>query len=133
MNAALAERSKVTTDSPAADAAPDTAPDVVALPAGKSQPRRGRRWLMALAAVAVGGVAVWHWYPQIVAQIKAVQGEAASGESGKSSGKATLGFAAAADNGGEKKGTLSRIATVPLEVVPCCDVLKLTGTLTADE
>ncbi|MFZ1935208.1 MAG: efflux RND transporter periplasmic adaptor subunit [Thermoguttaceae bacterium] len=133
MNAALAERSKVTADLPVADPAPDAAPEVVVLPAGKARPRRGRRWLLALAVVAVGGGAAWHWYPQIVAQIKAVQGEAASGEAGKSSGKATLGFAAAADNGGEKKDALSPIATVPLEVVPCCDVLKLTGTLTADE
>jgi membrane fusion protein, multidrug efflux system len=134
MNAALAERSKMTSDSATPDRTPDATPDVVAMPRGKAGARHGRWWLVVLAVVAVGGAAVWHWYPQIVAQVKVLRGETArGGQPGQSGGKATLGFVAPAADGGAKKSGVSRIATVPLEIVPCCDVLKLTGSLMADE
>ncbi len=134
MNAALAQRSEMTADSAPPDPTRETAPDVVVMPGRRAQARHGRWWLIVVAAVAIVSVGTWHWYPQIVAQISALRGEAASGsEPGKSNEKATLGFVAPAADGGQKTKTASRIAIVPCEVHSCCDVLKLTGTLTADE
>ena len=133
MNAALAKRSEMASDSATPDATRDTA-DVVAMPGSKAPARRGRWWLIVLAAVAIGGAGVWYWYPQIVAQINALRGESTSGrESGKSNEKATLGFVAPAAGDGKNTRTAPRIGIVPCEVHSCCDVLKLTGTLMADE
>jgi len=134
MNAALAERPEITSDSPTPDSTNDTAPDVVVMPGSEARTRRGRWWLIAAAVAVIGGAGVWHWYPEIVAKANGLRGEAASGsESEQSNGKATLGFAAPGTDGGAKTNTASRIATVPLEIVSRCDVLKLTGSLMADE
>ncbi len=135
MNAALAKRSEIASDSSISEPTPDAVPDVVAMPGGKAPARGGRWWLIVMAVVAIGGGgAIWHWYPEIVAQYNRLRGEAANGGKAEVSGaKATLGFVNPAVNGGAKKNAALRIATVPLEVKPCYDVLKLTGTLTADE
>ena len=135
MNAALAERSEIVSDLPTPDSTSDAAPDVVAMPRGKAPARGGRRWLIVMAVVAVGGAAaVWHWYPEIVAQYNRLRGETADGgKAGAANAKATLGFVDLAADGGAKKNAALRIATVPLEVKRCYDVLKLTGSLTADE
>jgi membrane fusion protein (multidrug efflux system) len=135
MNAALAQRSEIASDLPTPDSTPDAPPDVVAMTRGKAPARGGQRWLIVMAVVAVGGAAaIWHWYPEIVAQYNRLRGEAASGGKAEASGaKATLGFLAPAAGSGAKRNAASRITTVPLEVKPCYDVLKLTGSLTADE
>jgi RND family efflux transporter MFP subunit len=131
MNAALAERSKPTSDPVAPDATPDGALDLVAMPRGRAPARHGRRWLALLAVAAAGAAGVWYWYPEIVSLYKHLQSETASGGKAEASGaKATLGFVAPPADGGATK---NRAATVPLEVVSCCDVLRLTGNLMADE
>jgi RND family efflux transporter MFP subunit len=134
MSAALAERTKVTSDSPTLDGTPGAAAQVVALRRGELRPHGGRRWLVMLVLVAVAGAGIWYWYPEIVSLYKHLQNQATTdGKTQSSNGKATLGFVPSTAEGGTKKGSSSHVATVPLEVKTCCDVLKLTGTLMADE
>jgi RND family efflux transporter MFP subunit len=134
MNAALAERSKPTSDPVAPDATPDRAPDVVVMPRGNAPARHGRRWLVLLVVVAAGAAGVWYWYPEIISLYKHLQNESAGGGKAEaSSAKATLGFAAPQTDGGATKNRIAHAATVPLEVVSCYDVLRLTGNLMADE
>jgi membrane fusion protein, multidrug efflux system len=133
MSAALAERSEMASDSENSEQTPDITRDVVAMPGNKAPARHGRLWLMVAAVVVVGGAAVWHWYPQIVAQVNRLQGESASSSQPESAAKATLGFAAPGSDGVGKQGPRTQTATVAMEVVPCHDVLRLTGSLMADE
>ena len=80
MNAALADRPEMTSDSPSPDRTNDGAPDVVIMPGSQARPRHGRWWaIVAMVVVIGGGGAVWHWYPEIVAQVKHLRGETASG------------------------------------------------------
>jgi RND family efflux transporter MFP subunit len=132
MNAALAERPEMTSHTPNPDPPVDATPDVVAL-RGQARPRRGRQWLIVATVVAVGGAAgAWQWYPQIVAQVNSLRGGAASGKAAESGGKATLGYAQTPVLA-EKPGAAGRIELVPLDVRRRSDVLKLTGSLMADE
>jgi RND family efflux transporter MFP subunit len=134
MSAALAERSERTSDSSTDEAATDSTPHVVTMPEGEARRQRGRRWPIVAAAVAIAvAAAVWNWYPQIVAQVNSLRGEAASGETEQAGGKATLGFASAANGAATAHAGASRLETVAVQVVARYDVLKLTGSLMADE
>jgi membrane fusion protein, multidrug efflux system len=102
------------------------------VPATRRPSSRGRQWL---AIVAVLGLASGAWYVhgQMAASSK---GETRSGdaanENGQAQGRSRLGFL----TGGAKdakNGSASAIQTMPVEVVNRSDILRLTGTLIADE
>lgn len=133
MNTALAERSEMPLEPSPSDPTPDATPDVVVLPRNKAPARHGQFWLVLLAVVALGGAAAWYWYPELVGLYKNLQHKsAADGKTQPPAAKATLGFASPAPDDAEKKG-VSPVATVPLELKKCSEVLNLTGSLAADE
>jgi RND family efflux transporter MFP subunit len=114
----------------------DALPDVVAIPTGAPAARRHRWWPMVVVIVlAVAAAGVWHWYPQIVGLLGGQSGAAAGGgTSRQGNGKASLGFAPAEADGSAKTGSpAQRIQTVPVEMAPRSDVLRVTGSLMADE
>ena len=104
-----------------AEAAVRQAPaEAEALPAK----RHGRRWaLIALAIAALGGGG---WYA-----LHERMGAAQAKDAPPAGGKAELRFAEA--DGGGAGIPAARVETVHVEVVPCPDRLRVTGTLTADE
>lgn len=102
-------------------------------PAEPPRPR-SRRWIVIVAILLIAGIGGgWYLYPHVVAQVKT---ETHPGTAADDSGhKATLGFlsppgAAAKGKGG---GEVSRLQTVPVEVVQSSEILRLTGSLMADE
>jgi RND family efflux transporter MFP subunit len=103
-------------------------------PAVKRPSPHKRRWLLLVAAavVAVGG---WYFHAQWAGGGKSqAVPEATGGASDSTAGKATLGFVSdggAAARGG--KNATARLQVVPVEVVQSSDILRLTGTLIADE
>jgi RND family efflux transporter MFP subunit len=106
-------------------------------PADERPPTRRWRWLVILALLAVVGAGAWYAYPQVASMVKNKTAAAGNGaEKGQRASKATLGFAteAALTAGGSKPSRAAGpIATVPVEVVQRSDILRLTGTLVADE
>jgi RND family efflux transporter MFP subunit len=124
MNTALAQRTDANVDAPDKESTGQPSPDLVALPGGRRSPRRRSRWwLIAAATVGIGVVlGVWQWYPQLVARVTGHTGAAG----------ASLGFVAPKADAGAAK-TPQRVETMPVEVAPRCDVLRLTGSLVADE
>jgi membrane fusion protein, multidrug efflux system len=109
----------------------ETPPDVVAMPASRATARRGRWWPSAVVVV-LGAAAVWYFYPKIVQIVSGHSSAAAKGTAGEAGGKASLGFNSSQGDAA-KPGAAARIQTVRLEVVPRYDVLKVTGSLMADE
>jgi RND family efflux transporter MFP subunit len=91
------------------------------------------RWRLAMvAAIVVAAVGAWQGYTRLIAPGKGSQSRLAAGNgNSESNGKATLGFVAGEKS--EKNRPARRIETVRVEVVPRCDILRLTGTLAADE
>ncbi len=90
------------------------------VPATGSPPPRRRRWPMIVLAVAVAcGGGAWYAHAWL-------------GAAGN--GKATLGFVSkdGADMN-DMAAPAASIATVPVEVIPRSDILRLTGSLAADE
>jgi RND family efflux transporter MFP subunit len=104
----------------------------VAAPEGP-QHSRLRRWLPLVAMLAIaGGATAYFVHHQMVARGKSGMGKAGGGAEGN--GKAALGFLPqAAAAGGKQKSAVPGFETVPVEVVPRNDVLRLTGSLVADE
>jgi RND family efflux transporter MFP subunit len=102
-----------------------------AKPSGSS----GRRWLLAAVAIGALGAGGWYAYGHMAPH----NGGTAGKTSGKrdatqGNGKATLGFATGSAAGESKKGAAAApIGTIRVEVVPRCDILRLTGSLAADE
>ena len=136
MNVALADRPKVNLDSPGARPSNDSTPDVVVMPSGKADVRHPR-WLLIVAvvvALGAGGAAACFWFPEIVAYAESLRGGAAGNGANKSSnGKATLGYASPGEAAAENSVGAPHTETAPLEIVPRYDVLRLTGSLMADE
>ncbi len=137
MNAAVNER-------PEADLAPislhnaeETADktDLALDPAVITPPRRKVWPLLLAAAVVACGIGAWYAYTHLGAAGQAKDAAKAAGENGRrDNGKATLGFTAESDpaHGGTAAG-MKQVATVRAEKIPRHDVLRLTGTLAADE
>ena len=99
------------------------------------RPRWGRRVLIFVVATAAAGVA---WYANSHFAASGSHSEVRPTSSGNRTephdGKATLGFSGGAGAVGSQKNSAPvRHETVPLETVQRSDVLRLTGTLMADE
>ena len=96
---------------------------------------RFRRWSAILVMIAIGGAGAAYYFHHESATRGKGQANRAAGASGQQgNGKAALGFVApapAAD--GKQKSAPPRLETAPVEVVPRSDVLRLTGSLMADE
>jgi len=95
-------------------------------------PLSKRRALRILSLPAIVLVAGWGMYSWATAHSRDAGEGAAEGEQGHSS-KATLGFAAPVEAGHGGQAAAKRYDTVPVEVVQRNHVLRLTGTLMADE
>jgi multidrug efflux pump subunit AcrA (membrane-fusion protein) len=135
MKAALISPPKVNPESVDIDTGDDRSPDVVALPA-RARTVRGRRWLPIAVVILLGIAAgVWHWYPQIAGLVGGHSVTAANGAADRpGNGKAALGFTNADENGVARTGAPpKRVRTVSLKVVPRREVLRVTGSLMADE
>ena len=94
---------------------------------------RGRlvAWLLIVAVVAAAGAGgAWYKYIRPMSGGKGVTGRATSAREA-SQGKAALGFLDPPGKAG--RGAAPRLEIIPVEVVPRCDILRLTGTLVADE
>ena len=112
----------------------DTAPDVVAMPGGKAAGTSRPRWLIVAAVVAIGGgrrLALVSRDCRPSTNICAAKPQAA-GHRRRPAARPRSDSSPRQPTAAQEEPR-SRIATVPLEVVPCCDVLKLTGSLMADE
>ncbi len=118
MNTTLLERPDVDMNPLRPKHAVDKRPDEKAPAAGSPPPRR-RRWPMIVLAVAVAcGGGAWYAYAWL-------------GAAGNS--KVTLGFISKDGAGMNDMAAAAKIATVPVEVIPRNDILRLTGSLMADE
>jgi RND family efflux transporter MFP subunit len=134
MKSALASLPRAHQETVAEDGNGDEMPDLVAIspePRVASGTGRTIGWLIATVVVLGVAAGVWHWYPQIVGLVGG-KSSAGAGANAQGSGKAPLGFAAGKANGAAKSGG-ARLQTVPVELKRRPDVLKLTGTLMADE
>ena len=95
-------------------------------------PAQARRWLSIVVVAALAAVGVWQGYTRLVPHGKNAEGrQPVADGSGETGGKATLGFLAGDKSNANRSA--GRIETVRVEVVPRCDVLRLTGSLAADE
>lgn len=129
-NTALADRPQMDPELPELDPTDNTSPDVVAMPS-ETPPASSRRWWPIAVVVLAGAAAAWHWYPELAAMVANRSGATTNGQA---AGKATLGFTPAESSETGKTGaSASAIKTVPVEVVHRSEVLKLTGSLMADE
>ena len=138
MNSALAnlrEVDEVNSVPPSLDPNDDASPDVVAISTNVAKTRRRRWWPIALLVVVAVAAGAWYWYPQFVALAGSRSGAAANnGGNRQSNGKASLGFAPVEAADPAKTGAATTgVETVRVEIVPRFDVLKLTGSLMADE
>ncbi len=100
------------------------------------------RWLLTVVlAAAVGGGGVWYQFVHLPSSAgnsagnsaghKDAADQAPSDGGNQEQGKATLGFVDASDK--SKRGDVKRCPVVRVEVAPRYDILRLTGTLQADE
>jgi RND family efflux transporter MFP subunit len=104
--------------------------------AAKPSKRAGRQWVLMVVAAVVVGAGAWYVHFQRANAGKDAAGhEASANETGQGNGKATLGLASTGQSGADAKKNSAgpRIETVRAEVVPCRDILRLTGSLVADE
>jgi len=127
------EMSQDPVDWVAGDRCTEGSPHAEAPPVAAARPRKGRLLLM-LSAAAVAVVGGWFVLPWATAHRGDVASESTTGEAqGGREGKASLGFVSKeeASRGGE--AAARSYDTVPVEVVQRNHVLRLTGTLTADE
>jgi RND family efflux transporter MFP subunit len=134
MKAALTNPVKVNPP-PEMDQGDEPTLNVVAISRAVPAARRRSWWPIAVVIVlGIAAVAAWHWYPQIVGLVNGRSAAAADGgASGQGNGKASLGFVSAKADNAAKTGTVARIATVRAERVPRANVLRVTGSLMADE
>ncbi len=103
-------------------------------PVRQTTPRR--RWPFVLAGLVVAAAAgAWYAQAWTTADRHASAGSnVAAGAGTEKTEKASLGYAAdTAANKGPKQPAGARIEVVPLEVAPRNEVLRLTGSLVADE
>jgi RND family efflux transporter MFP subunit len=93
-----------------------------------------RRWLAILVMFVIGGAGVAYYiYHETAARSKS-QASQTAGETGQlRSSKAELGFASPPAADGKEKSAAPRFETTPVDVVPRSDILRLTGSLMADE
>jgi len=135
INAALADLPKASSEPPSFDPSDDTAPDVVAIPPNASKRRRPPWWPIALLLVIGAAAGAWYWYAQVLGSHGGQSGAAANNVANRqNNGKASLGFAPAeTDDSAKTNAPTTGIETVPVQVVWRSDVLKLTGSLMADE
>ena len=106
----------------------DAMPDLERVPVASSHAHLGR-WLLAIVLLAAAG-AGGAWYKYVYLRT-ATRGKQAVGQRGQDQGKATLGFVdAPAKN---NRGAAAPCPVVQVELVPRCDILRLTGSLMADE
>ena len=121
-----ADMSPTTNKHPVEKKAPESAP------ARRRSSSRGRRWL-AIAAIAVILATGGGWW-LVAADKSDVAAETSGDKPVQQAGKATLGFLSGQGGANSAKNSLtSSMATVPVEVVQQSDVLRLTGSLVADE
>ena len=116
-----------------AEPASDAALHVEEAPARPPRARLGAWLLIVVLLAAAGAGGAWYKYVRLATGGKDAAGRATSaGENVEPQGKAALGFL---DSPGQsrprRRGT--RLEIIPVEVVPHCDVLRLTGSLIADE
>jgi len=121
---------------PPREVAPDAEYESAAVETSVARPgRRGRlvrRLLGLVAALAITAGAGWYawqhgWIERLAAAVGAAKPAAAKASD---TGKATLGYASRRDAAARPSGP---IETIAVEVIPCSNVLRLTGTLMADE
>lgn len=95
-----------------------------------TQPERRRSWLLLLlATLLLAGGGGWYLFGQKTPSASK-SGQAASDPS---RGKASLGFVTPNVATGNAAKAAARIETVPVQVIPRRNILRLTGSLTADE
>jgi len=99
------------------------------------RPRGRFRALVAVVVVVVGLGGVWAYSRFVMTGKNEVASPSAASENGQQNGKATLGFLPKGNGAanGENNSTAPNHQTVAIEVVPRCDILRLTGSLIADE
>jgi RND family efflux transporter MFP subunit len=89
------------------------------------------RWLLAFVVViAAGAGGAWYKYYRPLADAKGVAARTTASGEGEHSGKATLGFVDPPAKAGSRT---ARVEVIAAEVVPHSDILRLTGSLAADE
>ncbi len=134
MSPTMTERPEPGASVPTEEATAETALDDVAAAEGMP-PARRRRWLPLLAIVVIAGGAGAYYYVHHKPGIKAPDGSAVHGRpAAAANGKADLGFLPqSAAAGDPQKPAAVPLVTVPVEVVPRSDILRLTGSLAADE
>jgi RND family efflux transporter MFP subunit len=96
---------------------------------------RFRRWPAVLVILVIGGAgAAYYVYHQAATRSKSQTNQAAGETSQQRDGKASLGYVSPVPAAnGKQKSASPRFEIVPVEVVPRSDVLRLTGSLMADE
>ncbi len=127
MNPAVAERHDTEVNTLSIEHAVDSEPKEAR--AGAARPGRRRRWpLIVLFAAAICATGGWYVFARL-----GVGGEGKSAaKNPRGNGVASLGLSSKA--GAEAKDKPSaKVATVPVEVIPQSEVLRLTGSLAADE
>ena len=92
--------------------------------------RRVARVVAAIALAAAVGGGGWVAYQQVAVKQKQVALPANTDTTKQPPAKATLGFVT---GGNSAKGQNGPLTSVPIEVVQRSDILRLTGSLTADE
>jgi membrane fusion protein, multidrug efflux system len=135
MKAALTSLPRINPESPEIDAGDKRSPDVAAIPARTRVARHRQWWPIAVVIVFGGAAGAWHWHPQIAGLVGGHSIAAANGTADRpGNGKASLGFVAGGAGNAAKSGEpASPIQTVPLERRTRSEVLRVTGSLMADE
>jgi RND family efflux transporter MFP subunit len=134
MNAALANTPTPNLEPPSLESIDGEAPDVVSINKEECEPKRRVLWPIAVLVVAAAA-GVWYVYPQIAASRNGESPAATgNGETRPKNGKATLGPAPVdAKSAAEANASTASVKTVLVKIKKRFDVLKLTGTLMADE
>lgn len=96
---------------------------------------RSRRWPAILAMIIIAAVgAGYYFYHETAARVKTQTGRAAGNTGQQRNGKAVLEFVSPAPAvEGKQKSAATHIETAAVELLPRSDILRLTGSLTADE
>ena len=131
MSTVLTERTEVEMGPPINEH-PDEKRAFESAPATRRSSSRGRQWLVI--AVLVGAVAIGGGWWLAAADKSDLPAGASGDQPVQQAGKATLGFLS--DHGTQKNAkptSTASIETVPVEVVQQSDILRLTGSLIADE
>jgi RND family efflux transporter MFP subunit len=132
MSVTLANRPETSVNPPSVKHPAEAKPIAAARVARRPKPQR-HSWLLIAAIVAIAGGAWYVYESQHASARPSTQTDKAPSASQEPASKATLGFLSDNTAKGSKNSPAARLATVPVEVVQHSKILRLTGSLIADE